>query len=220
MLELVDFAHFGAALSANVMGEMSMLATPRVLRLVVAGDADGCLTSLCHSRGLGRIGGISDSHRGCRSTGSAVLDIDQWGGDTLSVAMGGAGTIRAYAMQTADTLMQAFRPVARRRAMRRTILRPRDLEGGRGRIPDRRLRRGRIGNAYRIDPDHLVTSGISAAPKRSGFMTPTALDGEVGGRVFSCLRGRRRGTASGLSGRSPGDGAFCPVGSACPPGIT
>jgi len=199
MLELVDFAHFGAALSANVMGEMSMLATPEGLRLVVAGDADGCLTSYAIAED-GRIGGISDITGLSGSTGSAVLDIDQWGGDTLFVADGGAGTIRAYAMQTADTLMQAFSSGGTQAGYAQTIFALETLRVGGVDYLIGACAAAHGVTAYRIDPDHLVTSGNLGSAEGIGIMTPTALGtATVGGRCF-VLVGSAPGDGIGLSG--------------------
>jgi Ca2+-binding RTX toxin-like protein len=198
-LGLVDFAHFGADLSANVMGEMSMLATPEGLRLVVAGNADGFLTSYAIAED-GRIGGMSDITGLSGSTGSAVLDIDQWSGDTLFVADGGEGTIRAYAMQTADTLMQAFSSGGMQAGYAQTIFALETLRVGGVDYLIGACATAHGVTAYRIDPDRLVASGNLGSAEGIGIMTPTALGtATVGGRCF-VLVGSSPGDGIGLSG--------------------
>lgn len=196
---LIDFAPFDLAYAADVMDRLTLLDTPEGPRLVVAGDAEGALTSFAVAPDgtLGAAGGIAGLAGG---TGGTVLDIGQWGGDRLFVANAGSGSIDAYDLTPTGTLRRAFGVEDTETTYADTVFALETLTvAGVDYLVGASVTDSGV-TAYRIEPDRLVATGNLGVAEGIGIMTPTALGTAViGGRSF-VLVGSAPSDGVGLSG--------------------
>lgn len=197
-LFLLDYAHFDSGLSDMVLDRLALLETSAGPQLVVAGNSDGCLTA--YEIGSGGLIGTCGDLPGLSGTNSAVLDLDQWGSDTLFLAQAGSGSIRAYSLDAGNTLTQQFSMTDPGAVYADSVfaLETVTLEGVDYLLGASVTEHGVT--AYRIAENGLIATGNLGRSEGIGIMTPTALETVmIGGRCF-LLVGSAPGDGSGQSG--------------------
>ena len=193
-LTLIDFAHFQSSFSDAVMERLTLLETTDGPQLVVAGTTEGHLTA--YDIGAdGMIGGATFIN-GLAGPTTAVLDIDQWGGNMLFLANAEGGSIQGYAIDAPTQLSERFTVSDTATTYAAAVFALETVSlGGNSYLLGACVADCGV-TAYRIDAVGLVATGSLGIAEGIGIMTPTTLaTAEIGGRQFVLL------------GSAPGDGA-------------
>ena len=181
---LLDFAHFDTRGDETVLHDLTVLDTPAGPRLVFAGDPDGSLGAYALGPD-GTIGALADIGGLAVDAGDAVLDLDQWGRDTLFIANSGSGAIQGYGMEGGPRLTHATGVADTANTYSDTVFALETLSlDGTGYLVGASVTEQGV-TAYRIRPDRLEPAGSLGSAEGIGIMTPTALaTADIGGRCF------------------------------------